>query len=115
MKIYPNGTRVRIVGSTHLQYLVGMTGTVIGGPKSCSTRKWHLFGRSWIGQPVEVDGIGHTVPDPKVAEGVCDFWPRPENLVPLENTEGDTAGSWSEVRKIAGWSPALPITQEGQL
>lgn len=104
MKVYPVGQRVRIIYATNLTYLVGMLGTVIGPPKSCQHKRRWFGTRRWIGQPVEVDGIGHEVPDPDKAGETVNYVPTADFLEPLDEGQPESA-SWDAVSDIINWSP----------
>ena len=75
------GQRVRVVGATHMTYLIGKEGTVISVPSVCTTPE----GRSWIGCMVDIDGMGNSFPDPlgRSASGYISYWPRLDHLEPI--------------------------------
>lgn len=106
-KFYPVGQRIRIIGSDHLKYLIGCTGTVIGPPATASRMDKTWWGgrsrRTWVGQPVAVDDIGHNVPDPDEPHGTVKYWPNPEFLEPLD--DGNEKASWDAVKKATKWTP----------
>lgn len=87
-----------------------MTGTVIGLPQNCcNARGWRLFWpRRWIGQPVEVDGLGHRLPDPTYAHLIISYCPKSANLEPIGDDPPETA-SWTAIQKLTAWRPRVPV------
>lgn len=73
------GQRVRIVGATHLTYLIGKEGTVITVPSKCTSRD----GSTWWGVGVDVDGLGNVFPDPRKLVPSIRYYPRLEHLEPI--------------------------------
>lgn len=93
---YPIGQRVRILGvlNKDLQFLVGRTGTVVSTPEPVKQGR-----RSWIGQDVSVDDLGASF---RVGNEIIDYCPSADLLQPIDDYDGQKAGSWD----TCCWKPA---------
>src|SRR5690606_25070819 len=86
--VYPIGQRVRILKTMDkkLQVLIGRTGTVV------SLLEPAEYGRkSWAGQLVSVDDFGASF---RVEREMIDYCPSPDFLEPIDDYDGQKAGSW---------------------